>query len=352
MSLRLGSIALVLTAVAAFASVAHAQPTDVAVVVTPTIASVATQAVETPFVGTFTLSGGLKGELTISRKGDQLTLRGEAGGLHFMQTADANGPQLWQVELGSTSGGIATNVGGSTNNTANSSKVFVIQHSTKGGLKGTYTFKNKKTEVKFARKKEVLVLYGTYENGMKVFAVQCQAYYKAKGYNVTLLPGDWGGAVNTLVGAQELGRPFARVIIVSHGGWDGPMFQNSLHTQLSTQNYPDDYWNLARAVKYGTTLDAKLVFSSCHSGGANRYETWRKEYRYTDEIARDTGRTAYGLNGSTSTEWSLNLCKFAEGEGPARQETRVSTATGGKNVMGGNYVGNLPITNQPLGSNP
>jgi len=76
--LRLGlAVALVL---AAFASLASAQPApvndravvtvvDTAPVVTPTIAHVDTQSVESPFVGTFDIAGAIKGTLTVLAEG-------------------------------------------------------------------------------------------------------------------------------------------------------------------------------------------------------------------------------------------------------------------------------------------
>jgi hypothetical protein len=348
-----------------FASFASAQPDDdhgigtvstasvttssVAAVVTPCVANVDTQSIETPFVGTFALTGSAQGHLNVARKGDELIFTGAAAGIPLRHHARVEAPRTWRIALDSTSTGIANNLNGS-NNTTSHTRFLVVSDAGKGNLKVVLEFKNKKTDVQATRKKEALVVYGTYENGMKVFANQCVKYYKDKGYEVSLMAGSWQGFADALLAAEATGHTFARVVIVSHGGWDGPMFRDSQYSQISSTYHDEDYWNFIRAFKRGTTLDAKLMVSACHSGGSNRYETWRVDYRYTDEVAKHSGRLVYGLNGSTSTEWSKLLCMFAEGEGPARQETRVSGPGGGRTVMGGNMVVQPPIGNQPLGT--
>src|SRR5205807_585911 len=115
---------------------------------------------------------------------------------------------------------------------ATATKTFVLRDAGKGHLTGTVELRGQKTAVTLTRVKEVLVLYGTYQGGMKVFAQQCSAYYRAKGYVVHELPGDWIAAVSAVAGAEETGHTFTRVVVVSHGGWDGPMFEGQF-CQLS-----------------------------------------------------------------------------------------------------------------------
>ena len=220
---RLGSALLF---VAAFASFASAQPHDVAAVVTPCVANVDTQSIETPFTGTWTIQGGAKGVLNVARKGDELLFTGKVGEVPtFRLSANVEEPRTWRIPLDSTSTGIANNLNGG-HGTTNATRFLVVNDAGKGDLKAFLELKGKKTNVTLVRKKEALILYGTYENGMKVFAQQCQAYYKAKGYEVTFLPGAWQGAATALLTAQETGHSFQRVVVVSHGGWDGPMFND------------------------------------------------------------------------------------------------------------------------------
>ncbi len=102
--------------VVASASLAAAQPTptraDVAVV--DTVAHVATHSVQTPFVGTFELSGGLKGVLAIGRSGDELTLGGSATEIRFSQKAAVGGERKWTIILGHDATGIMNRVGGTS----------------------------------------------------------------------------------------------------------------------------------------------------------------------------------------------------------------------------------------------
>src|SRR5581483_11996518 len=108
-------IAMTALLVVGFASIARAQPNDAtasgadtAPVVTPTIATVATETIETPFVGTFDLSGpgGFKGTLTIGRKDDTLKLSGTAGGSPLSLSASVKKAHSWQLPLGSDSTGL------------------------------------------------------------------------------------------------------------------------------------------------------------------------------------------------------------------------------------------------------
>lgn len=352
--------ALALVFVGAFTSLAAAQPapvaTDTTAAVTsyvapppPHIAPVDTQSIETPFTGTYALSGGTSGQLVSSRRDDDLVFKGTAAGVPFEAHASvADRAKSWKIPLGTASVGIVSIVGGHSNQVPPTTKVLVVEDGGKGDLKAHVEFQKKSTPVTVTRKKEALVIYGTYENGMKVYAQQCSAYYKAKGYTITEMPGDWTNVSAALAEAQVEGHAYQRVVVVSHGGWDGPMMKGDFIQISAGDSTGEEFGQFARAVRRGTTLDAKLMFSCCHSGGSNRFEDWRKDDHWTDDLARLSGRAAYGVDGSTSTEWSLNLAKFAEGEGPARQESRVSGPGGGKTVMP-NQPAPLPIMNQPLG---
>ena len=315
------------------------------------IAPVATQSVETPFVGTFTLAGGARGTLSVSRQEDTLGFSATLSGGDARLAAKVSEPGPWRLPLAGPTRGLIRRLDGQAAQTADEKSdagVLVLTHDGKGGLTAVVEKDGRKTAVTVTRKKEALVVYGTYETGMRVYAQQCSAYYRAKGYQVTEQPGDWPGVVGALFSAEQDGHTFGRVVIVSHGGWDGPMFGPRM-SQLSATSDPESFGHLVRAFRRGTTLDAKLIFSACHSGGSNRFEKDHSDYRYTDDLAARTGRFAYGVNGSTSTEWSRELCQLAEGEGPARQESRISSPGGGKTVMPGRGAGRPAIANQSLG---
>jgi hypothetical protein len=326
-----------------FTSVATAQPASIAPVSSACVARVTT---ETPsIVGTYDLSGALTGQLVVKRTGKRITFSGTGGvqGLTLATTAaKVNATNEWTFDLHPETSGIANGVVGLAATGAPAERQLVVRRAG-SGLDGMLVVNGlAQGEVAFTSHKYALVVYGTYENGMKVFAMQARAYYKEKGYTVRLMPGDWQAVTKELEAAEANGRLYARVVMVSHGGWDGPMFDTPGDEmfQISSQQNPECFRDLVRAVRRGTTADAKLIFSACHSGGSDRFERWSFEhsgdssckYSYTDDVARKTGRTAAGPMGPTSTEYTLRLCKAVEGEGPTVQETRISTPSTVKTV--------------------
>jgi hypothetical protein len=352
-----------------FASFAAAQPneaeihgtvvdsgSDAAPVTTAWIAFVSTESVETPWIGTYDMTGGAKGALTIGRKGDDLRLSGTADGNALSAVAKV-GKHEFHLPLGPVAVGIISHLGGGLGSTpaapAQTARMLVVTES--GGKLKAVVHQDGKADVAvtLTRKKEALVAYGTYQGGMKVFAQQAADYYKSKGYTITMIPGDWEAVTLKLVAAEESGHTFSRFIISSHGGWDGPMFEGK-KCQLSAQECTDEFGDLIRAMRRGLTPDAKMIFSACHTGGSNRYEDHTKQtyydysYIYSDDVAAKTGRTVAGPMGETSTEYTRQLVMAVEGEGVTKQETRVSTPSGGKTIQPGHGVG--AIGNQPLGA--
>lgn len=127
--------------------------------------------------------------------------------------------------------------------------------------------------------------------------------------------------------AREV-RPYSRLVFIGHGGWDGPMFRTG---QISGQQGEEGFEQLAAAIKVGTTPDAKIFASSCHSAGSSvgELEQGMSTYRWTDDLARRTGRVVAGPLGKTSTEWTYqHVLAALEGQGTTMQGVRISSPAG------------------------
>jgi hypothetical protein len=198
----------------------------------------------------------------------------------------------------------------------------------------------------FTRRRAALIVHnGSWEDrDERVFhgyAVRQATYYAGRGYvrRDLVLGNSWEAVIAALLAAGSQGRPYDRVVFIGHGGWDGPMLIPPPHTrgpaQASGQLEPALFARFADAVKRGTTLEAKLYFSGCHSGGSNFAE--RKDgsssYIYADDLAKRTGRTVAGPAGETSTEFTLVQSRAAlEGEGNVVQETRIATGAHARTI--------------------
>ncbi len=314
---------------------------DTAPVASPVIAQVTTQSVETPIVGTYDVTGALAGTLVVKRPDDDvLVFEGQIGGKKFsLRSPVSVRTREWRIDLDdTTSVGFIGALGNSPETTV-PSRALVLRANGANLLGMTAIAGRPSQAVVLKRKLEALVAYGTYMGAMKVYANQVVGYYKAKGYAVKLMPGDWKAVTQELVQAQATGHAYERFVIVSHGGWDGPMFEGNNCQQSAGEN-DVEFGDFTRAVRRGTTPDAKLIFSCCHQGGSNKFEDPYKyyaslgypDYRYTDDLSKRTGRLVAGPMGETSTEYSLRLVKAIEGEGPAVQDTRVSTPSGSRQI--------------------
>src|SRR5262245_19004633 len=96
-----GSTALAQPSPVDTSSVGTVNSASIAAVNTNVVAPVSTQTVETPFVGRWTVTGALKGDLVVTRKDDELTFSGTVNGIPFRQVEPLEGPRKWKVILGS-----------------------------------------------------------------------------------------------------------------------------------------------------------------------------------------------------------------------------------------------------------
>jgi hypothetical protein len=350
--------ALAQTADETAASVTSDVAAAVAPVASPVIAQVATQSVETPYVGTYDMSGGLAGTLVVKRADDDvLAFEAHVGGKSSSLEASVSGSHDWRLDLGETvSVGLVGALGHSHGSGSTSSSRTLVLRTSGPNLLAMVAVNGHPTQtVVLKRKLEALVVYGTYMKAMKVYAQQVEAYYKAKGYSVKLMPGSWQTVTAELVAAPTRGDAYERFVIVSHGGWDGPMLESGDYYQVSAGENGVQFGDFVRAVRRGTTPDAQLIFSCCHQGGSNKFENKYEyyaslgypDYRYTDDLSTRTGRLVAGPMGETSTEYSLRLVKAIEGEGPAVQDTRVSTPSSVRQLAPGTELASAQTLQVP-----
>lgn len=217
----------------------------------------------------------------------------------------------------------------------------------------------------------------------------------------------WDALIARLEGAEA--EPYSRLFTIGHGGWDGTMMDGS-PVQISPRMDEDHFWRFTDAIKKGMTPDGKIYFSSCHGGGSNAGEEaehekiqadakkleadatakkaaaekrrdaatsqadkdrfqaevdqwdgelanaqstlgWIKDLfvRWSEEVARATGRVASGpmgltstgkINDDTETRTLCNARAALEGEGVAKQalwltipsEQKSYCVNGGKNA--------------------
>jgi len=148
------------------------------------------------------------------------------------------------------------------------------------------------------------------------------AYYDERGYRVErVVEGTGTGLIERLKRATQ--RPYARVVISTHSGWDGPIWDDG---QIAYEDA--GFTELAAAFAAGTTRDAKVYVSGCHAGGSNRYETPSPKI-WVRDLARLSGRVVAGPTGSTSAAEHTGRQTLAalEGEGTVIQETVLATPT-------------------------
>lgn len=185
----------------------------------------------------------------------------------------------------------------------------------------------------------------SHANAFKSYATELAAYYRLHGYKrADLLLGDGQESlIAALRRADHEQRPYARVVIIGHGGWDGPMLSQGGTSQVSWTDSQPLYLEWLAALQAGTTPDARIFSSSCHAGGNNRYETGRA-YRWTDDVARRAGRIVAGPMGKTSTEYTRqHVLAVLEGIGSTRQEVRWGSPQGWRTIRGGGTLGGAQL---------
>jgi hypothetical protein len=208
-----------------------------------------------------------------------------------------------------------------------------------------------KSRVKLVRQHAALVFhdnaYSTTDiNTFAYYGREVANYYRSKGYPIVkeALGDSWADIAAIVSSAEAEGHPYDRVVFVGHGGWDGPLIWGDKNDGISqaSEGMNTEYFHaFTAALRHGTTADAKIFFSACHSGGSNRFELASfgpdsdvsKEH-YVDDVARESGRTVAGPMGATSTAFSLRAVKAAlEGEGTTAQQTRIAKGSGPARVI-------------------
>lgn len=189
----------------------------------------------------------------------------------------------------------------------------------------------------------------THVNAFQAYAAAVARRYRAAGFTRTdSIKGEsWDVVITALQAAAKESRPYERLIIIGHGGWDGPIMSG----QVSAHSDPEKFALFVDAVRRGTTPTSKILSSSCHAGGSNKYEAAREydnKYRWVDDVARRTGRTVAGPNGYTSTEYTeQHVFALLEGQGTTRQECRWASPQGVRTVPGGGTLAGTAIKPMP-----
>jgi len=160
-----------------------------------------------------------------------------------------------------------------------------------------------------------------------------EAYYRRQGYEVVRLasirPGDLVAKLQA-----ERARPFSRVVLATHSGWDGPIWAPGRIVQAFTSGAT--FAQLAASLRDATVPGAKVYVSGCHAAGSNRYEPGDPRVWIRD-LARRSGRTVGGPAGYTNAAGHTYRQTLAvlEGEGRVVQETVLVTPTEERRWGGG-----------------
>jgi hypothetical protein len=189
----------------------------------------------------------------------------------------------------------------------------------------------------------------THVNAFKAYATRLARRYKeTMGYTTaeSILGTSIDMVAARLVRAAEEAAPFDRLVFIGHGGWDGPVLgkydEEGTH-QASSHYNPEVFARLIDAIRRGTTHNAQIFSSSCHGGGNNVHERAKKMngYIWSDDVAHQTGRTAAGPAGYTSTDYTeQHVFAVLEGQGTTKQEVRWASPKGVRSIPpGGTLAG-------------
>ncbi|MEZ6186891.1 MAG: SH3 domain-containing protein [Planctomycetota bacterium] len=170
----------------------------------------------------------------------------------------------------------------------------------------------------------VLLIATEAGNTFEPSLVPLETYYEARGYRVRRLVEPTHAGLVRLLREASTAIPYSRVVISTHSGWDGPLWDDG---QVSLPEA--EFTALAHAFEQGTTSDAKIYISGCHAGGSNRYESYRSDVIWVRDLARLSHRVVAGPTGSTSASQHTYRQTLAtlEGEGSVVQETILATPT-------------------------
>ncbi|MEZ6187449.1 MAG: hypothetical protein R3F62_20880 [Planctomycetota bacterium] len=200
--------------------------------------------------------------------------------------------------------------------------------------------------LRLTRERRALIVYAQDPENpgdTRVFAEAARsvaAAYQRRGYAAAEVQpcGSVCDVVTLLQNAADL--PLSRVVFVGHGGWDGPFFGPESPSQVSNRPVCDSnqpvaehvrWGEFTQALRRGTTADAQVYASACHTGGSNRYEAQgfldtddpvNAHYAWSRELARATGRIVAGPAGTTNSAWGARQVEAVlEGRGTVIQQT-------------------------------
>lgn len=230
-----------------------------------------------------------------------------------------------------------------------------------GGLRATTRDEGgATTQERLARFRAALLVHAetydrTHVNAFKAYAVDLKNLYSQRGYQrCDLVSGSDFQVVNdALLAAERERRPYERLIIIGHGGWDGPVlgaYREGAIRQVSSHENPAGFATFVDAVRRGTTAGAKLFASACHAGGNNVYERadGRNPYVWVDDLAEKTGRTVAGPAGYTSTDYTRrHVLATLEGEGTTVQEVRWASPAGVRSIKPRGTLASAPLQRFP-----
>jgi len=187
------------------------------------------------------------------------------------------------------------------------------------------------------------------ERAFRGYCRRLKAFYRARGIRSELQFGEGAESViEMLEAAPAQGRLYSRIVIIGHGGWDGPTMgvTNSPYQVSGRDSDPALFLRFIEAIRQGTSADAKLFSSSCHAGGSNVYELHdgRRKYNWTHDVAVRSGRTVAGPAGYTSTEWTYrHVLAALEGIGTTKQEVHVAGPEGLRVIRPSGSLAGTPV---------
>lgn len=179
--------------------------------------------------------------------------------------------------------------------------------------------------------KRVLVIADRRHKGdggaFNVYANRIKKTYATRGYQTVIGDIDsFEDVIDELKAATS--APYSRLVFISHGGWDGPIYRGHIGTrQVSGKYNVELYEKFVAAVKVGMTTEAKIFNSSCHAAGTARDEdvSYGSPYNWVHDLSKRTGLHVAGPAGKTSTEWTLqHVLATLEGQGVTVQEVHVA----------------------------
>jgi hypothetical protein len=126
---------------------------------------------------------------------------------------------------------------------------------------------------------------------------------------VTDVGGSWDSTQLWIDEYPNLMQRVDVIVVLAHGGWDGPMIFGGTRNGLSiSPQIGRHYSNLAwpavcRWFRNMLVANGIAVIHACHSAGSNRYESTEggQAHRWVEELAADARIYTVGVEGLTSS---------------------------------------------------